>query len=225
MSSLQVPSSGRGSYRWDDEVLPGVKWGKSGWVPSPAYWAMLADGADREVDAYISPGKTPLVEDVAFCLLGGYGVRMEVNRAAWERLRLEGVFENTLIQPAAIEALLREPMNVNGRLVRYRFPRQRAHRLSFAFRYLENGSPPTNDVQAFRRSLMHLPGIGPKTASWIARNWLGSDDVAILDVHVLRAGCLMGLFPSDYRLPRDYEALEQRASYSSRLLSEFQHRF
>ena len=57
---------------------------------------------------------------------------------------------------------------------------------------------------------MELPGIGPKTASWIVRNWLGSDDVAILDVHVLRAGILMGLFPEDCRLPKDYEVLEKK---------------
>jgi thermostable 8-oxoguanine DNA glycosylase len=57
---------------------------------------------------------------------------------------------------------------------------------------------------------MELPGIGPKTASWIARNWLGTDEVAILDVHVLRAGTMMGLFPKNYRMPRDYVFLEER---------------
>jgi thermostable 8-oxoguanine DNA glycosylase len=56
---------------------------------------------------------------------------------------------------------------------------------------------------------MGLPGIGPKTASWIVRNWTGTDEVAILDVHVLRAGQLMGLFPREIKLPRDYGRLEQ----------------
>jgi N-glycosylase/DNA lyase len=55
---------------------------------------------------------------------------------------------------------------------------------------------------------MRLPGIGPKTASWITRNWLGSDAVAILDVHVIRACCLMGLFSEPICLRREYEVLE-----------------
>jgi thermostable 8-oxoguanine DNA glycosylase len=57
---------------------------------------------------------------------------------------------------------------------------------------------------------MAIPGIGPKTASWIVRNWTGTDEVAILDVHVIRAGQLIGLFPKHIRLPRDYSALEAR---------------
>jgi endonuclease III len=46
---------------------------------------------------------------------------------------------------------------------------------------------------------MSLPGIGPKTASWIARNWLDADDVAILDIHIMRVGQVIGLFPLSKR--------------------------
>jgi thermostable 8-oxoguanine DNA glycosylase len=59
-----------------------------------------------------------------------------------------------------------------------------------------------------RNDLMAFPGVGPKTASWIVRNLTGSNDVAILDVHVIRAGQTMGLFPHEIRLPHDYEVLE-----------------
>ena len=34
--------------------------------------------------------------------------------------------------------------------------------------------------------LLDVPGIGHKTTSWIARNWLHADDVAILDIHIMR---------------------------------------
>jgi thermostable 8-oxoguanine DNA glycosylase len=61
-----------------------------------------------------------------------------------------------------------------------------------------------------RQLLLSIEGIGPKTASWIVRNVMGSDDVAIIDIHILRACTGMGVFPSDIRLPRDYEPLERR---------------
>ncbi|MGK7863061.1 hypothetical protein [Falsiroseomonas sp. E2-1-a4] len=57
---------------------------------------------------------------------------------------------------------------------------------------------------------MRLNGIGPTTASWIARNWLGAASVAILDIHVIRAGQLIGLFEQEVRLPRDYFGMERR---------------
>jgi thermostable 8-oxoguanine DNA glycosylase len=57
---------------------------------------------------------------------------------------------------------------------------------------------------------MTIRGIGPKTASWITRNWLGCDQVAILDIHIIRAGLLIGLFKVDQKVERDYEAMEAR---------------
>lgn len=197
-------------FEFDDEVVPGVRWGHSGLVPSPAFWATLAASADLETDAYICPRDTPLIEEVIFCILGGFGIRMEVNRAAWEALQCAGIFRGEIVKSSRIESILRQPLDVGGRKIRYRFPKQRAHRIATALRRLEACPPPTDSVHSFRQALMELPGIGPKTASWIARNWLGSNEVAILDIHVLRAGSAMGLFPIRYRLPNDYEMLERR---------------
>jgi thermostable 8-oxoguanine DNA glycosylase len=198
-------------FRPDDEVVPGVLFGSPEWVPTPAFWATLADRFDPETDDYVSPAGTPLAEDLAFCLLGGYGIKMELNRAAWERLSNAGVFQADVIPSRnELEELLSEPLNVNGRLQRYRFPRQRADRLFVALTSINESPPPTDDAIRFRDNLMLLPGIGPKTASWIVRNWSGSDEVAILDVHVLRAGAIIGLFPENYRLPKDYVSLERR---------------
>lgn len=56
--------------------------------------------------------------------------------------------------------------------------------------------------------LMQLPGIGPKTASWIARNWMDADDVAILDIHIMRVGQAIGLFPRELTVERHYRELE-----------------
>jgi thermostable 8-oxoguanine DNA glycosylase len=201
----------RRDFRPDDEIVPGVLFGSPEWVPTPAFWAALADQEGEDADDYVSLPGTPLAEDLAFCLLGGYGIKMELNRAAWEKLNDAGVFQADPVPSRnKLEKLLSEPLNVNGRLQRYRFPRQRADRLFTALTSIKKSPPPTDSPIRFRDSLMTLPGIGPKTASWIVRNWSGSDEVAILDVHVLRAGTIMGLFPENYRLPKDYVALERR---------------
>jgi thermostable 8-oxoguanine DNA glycosylase len=60
-----------------------------------------------------------------------------------------------------------------------------------------------------RDALVTLPGVGPKTASWIVRNWRGSDEVSILDVHILRAGRTLGIFPEEWRVERNYRELEE----------------
>ncbi len=195
----------------EDEIIPGVVFGRREWIASPAFWVAMVDLHGDEVESYSSPSDTPLAEDLAFCVLGGYGVKMELNQAAWLRLREARIFSRDPVPCAhEIEHLLSIPLNVGGRLQRYRYPRQRAHRLNVALNAIRTKPPSTEDPLRFREQLMELPGIGPKTASWIARNWLGTDEVAILDVHVLRAGTMMGLFPENYRLPNDYSALERR---------------
>jgi thermostable 8-oxoguanine DNA glycosylase len=199
------------SHDPDAEVVPGVKWGRPEWVPSPAFWLMLANNADEEHDNYIAPQGTPLHHELGFCLLGGYGVRMEMNRATWLMLLGEGILEVGRRPSASeIESLLRRPVTVGRTQARYRFPKQRAQRLSVALRMIEEEPPSIGSSAEFRRCLMQIPGIGPKTASWLARNWLGSDDVAIIDIHVLRAGQRMNLFMPNVRLPDDYSELESR---------------
>lgn len=198
----------------NEVVVPGVVWGRPEWVPSAAFWASMVAWADETTDGFVER-EVPLAEAVGFCLLGGYGITAEVNHAVHEHLRENGAynFASTLpVEPTAkrLESLLREPINVGRRRVRYRFPHQRAHRLAYALRQLAEDPPPTGNANVFRDHLMRINGIGPKTASWVARNWLGSTAVAILDIHIIRAGQIIGLFPQDVRLPRDYFPMERR---------------
>jgi N-glycosylase/DNA lyase len=192
------------------ELMPGVRWGRPEWVPSAAFWAFMVGRASEPVDGFVGR-EVSLAHEIGFCLLGGYGITAEVNHAVHRALAADGIFEPGR-SPGAdeIEALLRRPVRIGERSVRYRFPKQRAARLADALTLIETDPPPSSDALAFRRHLMRLPGVGPKTASWVTRNWLGSDEVAILDIHIIRAGLLIGLFERPIRLPRDYEALERR---------------
>ncbi len=75
---------------------------------------------------------------------------------------------------------------------------------------LSQNQPPTEDDLEFRRWLLQLGGIGPKTASWITRNWLRSDRVAIIDIHIQRAGLLMGLYNLKQSPAKEYFDMEDR---------------
>ncbi len=193
----------------DVEVIPGVKWGRPEWVPSAAYWAAMSrfEGEDED---YVRLEAT-LKEQVGFCLLGGFGITAEMNHAIYSLLDTEGIFAPGRDASAQeITVLLREPVAVGGKLKRYRFPNQRAARLAGALRRVEEAPPCTDDPLKFRRELIQIPGIGPKTASWITRNWLGCDKVAILDIHIVRAGLLIGLFAPHQNVARNYEEMEAR---------------
>jgi N-glycosylase/DNA lyase len=199
-SGLQNPS---------DEIMPGVQWGRPEWVLSPAYWAAIVKSSAFECELFEQPRS--LKAEVCFCLLGGYGITAELNCAAYKRLEHAGILETEDSPKAAIiEALLLEPLDVGGRGIRYRFPRQRGKRIAAALAHMAVTPPPQTDSLELRRYLLSMEGIGPKTASWIARNWLGCDKVAILDIHVERAGRRIGLFDPHERLPRDYFSMENK---------------
>src|SRR5262249_41598769 len=106
--------------------------------------------------------------------------------------------------------ILAEPINIGSRGIRYRFANQRSGYLSRALTKLYDSPPPTHNALAFRNWLLDLKGVGPKTASWITRNWLDSDQVAIIDIHVYRAGLLMGLYQADESPLKDYFKMEQK---------------
>lgn len=184
-------------------------WGDIHELGTAAYWI-------EQTRRFAAPpnyrlGET-LAEEVAACILGGHGIPAEIGLAAFASLR-----EARLLcppgDPERIAARLREPLRVGGRSrpVHYRFASQRAARVSAALVIL-GAHPAPEEPLALRDFLLTFPGIGPKTASWVVRNWTGCDGVAIIDVHVQRAGVAAGFFSPHWRLPRDYARFEQAFS-------------
>jgi N-glycosylase/DNA lyase len=192
------------------EVMPGVVWGHHYATFTPAFWATQA-WFDREDKLYSNfrIGDT-LPEEIAACLLGGYGIPAEVGLAAFYSVRDRGLLLGSAPSTETLYKVLSKPLLVNKRPVRYRFAAQRSMYLSEALIALDSDQPPANDDQAFRQWLLNLRGIGPKTASWITRNWLSSDQVAIIDIHIHRAGLLMGLYQNSLSPSKDYFEMETR---------------
>lgn len=187
-------------------VLPGVPWGAYEQLFTPAFWAARAFLEEGALGNY-RLGRT-LREEVVACLLGGYGIPADVGLLAFTRLRDAGALE-TLETPSRIYELLSMPLDRGGRSVRYRFAAQKARYVAAALGRLVDMPEPPGDRE-LRDALCELPGVGHKTASWITRNWRGSDQVAILDVHVCRACELADVFPSGQDPSKDYLRLEAR---------------
>jgi len=149
-------------------------------------------------------------EEVAACLLGGHGIPAEVGNAAFARLKQEGLIQELCDNTDSIEKALHEPLQIGNRLIRYRFWRQKAKYLASAFHHLRSEDLPLEHAVNLRNKLLTWCGIGPKTASWIVRNWLNSDAVAILDIHVVRAGMLMNLYRQEEEVEKHYLQMEEK---------------
>ena len=191
-------------------LLDSVRWGSFEHALTPAFWVSQAWMAGVNVSRDFCLG-TSLTEEVTICLLGGHGAPAEVGVVAAQRIL--GEIRNTasgLLSQDELEKLLLAPMVVRGRPVCYRFAAQRAKYLAASLRELACIDETVLGDIELREALRRLPGIGPKTASWIVRNRRGSDNVAILDVHIVRACEIMTVFPRHSDPARKYFELEQR---------------
>jgi N-glycosylase/DNA lyase len=191
-------------------AVAGVPWGRPDELFTAAYWMtqywMHEDGFPNRCHRL---GRT-FEEEVVACLLGGHGILAEVGVAAFERLRDQGLIAGPAPSVEVLSANLRQPLMLEGRDIVYRFWSKKARYVSGVLKTLKQQPAPLDSPRGLRDHLMQLPGIGPKTASWIVRNWLGSNEVAILDIHVIRAGQLMGLFSTIDRVEQHYLGMEQR---------------
>ncbi|SIS10890.1 Thermostable 8-oxoguanine DNA glycosylase [Microbacterium sp. RURRCA19A] len=145
-----------------------------------------------------------LRDEILACVLGGYGVRWSAVSPYIERIRESGALARDVVAIDELRLLLTEPVLIDGRWQRYRFPNQRARRLSSALNAVcEREYSKLGDLE-LRDALMLIEGIGPKTASWVVRNHRASDRVAIIDIHIARAGIVAGVFDPAWDVNRHY---------------------
>lgn len=162
--------------------------------------------------------------ELLFCLLGGHGVSYELATSASQVLADRGIFSSCERRGDRLQRYVQdllgrpwyEPRRLDGEGRRYRYPKRKAALLRGADDWLlANGGAgllealrAIDDERRRRTWLCGCPGVGPKTASWVLRNVGLGDELAILDVHILRALENAGRLNS-YHLPRDYDSVEQ----------------
>lgn len=192
----------------DQLLLTGVRWGAVDEFPTPAYWMQQALTHRLEA-APPAPSGRSLAEEVGASLLGGPGIPAAVGLAAFARVRERGAF----VQPGVCELMLTdwlsEPLDVEGKLLGFRFAAQKARHLAAVMPALLS-APDFEAGQDVRNWLMALPGVGPKTASAIVRAWSASEEIALLDAHLLRVGQVIGLFSRKLTVERHYLEAEAR---------------
>lgn len=193
-----------------EEVLPGVLWGDPWTLFTPSHW--LAQAWMSELDRkheYRYRARDGIVGELVFCLLGGYGITAELATAAYELCKELGLLVRFETRSEAWTDALSNRLQVGGRELRYRFPNQKARFLANAMAFVSSNTLCSGSGLSLRDQLLEVTGVGYKTASWVARNALDCDDVAVLDIHVVRAGRLCGLFTSSQKVERDYLEMER----------------
>ncbi|PVY57926.1 MULTISPECIES: 8-oxoguanine DNA glycosylase [unclassified Simplicispira] len=191
---------------WND-----IAWGEHYCLFTPAYW--VSHVWMNQLDTVVSSpyySQRSLAEEIAFCMLSGFGITAELAGAAFQTCRSRGLIEQRCTEPDVWTDTLKTPLWVNGKEVHYRYPNQKAKFLADAMNHLDAGHIECGSGRALRDSLLQIKGCGHKTAGFIARNYLDSDEVAILDIHVVRAGLLLDLFSEQDTVEKDYEEMEQR---------------
>lgn len=198
------------NYHYDTqhEVLPGVAWGDYKLLFTPAYWKLqyiLHEKLNRSITYKLGSN---IIEEIVACLLGGFGFKSELGIAAFDRLKKSNMLR-TNISFDEICNQLKSPFSINNKLVHYRFYNQKAYYIYDFLNRDDLSNIPIHDDIQLRNWLMTVKGIGPKTASWITRNYLNSENVAIIDIHIYRAGVISGFISKNLNIQNDYFEIEK----------------
>ena len=181
---------------------------------------------------WFSASEAELLFELVACILGSQ-VPYEVALAAAEEIRNVGLLENPIkqycfpIYERAIYDILRQPLHNPGWAPtgrRYRFAKIRANHISRTLWaiYSDGGSlkgrlGACKTASEARRTIVELGvGIGPKQASLFLRNIGFTDELAILDTHLLRFMRLFGLLHQAIRpisSLQNYETIENHLRY------------
>lgn len=149
-----------------------------------------------------------LREEVVACLLGGYGLKAELGLLAFHRIKnLRLIREGVRLED--IEDAISAPFRWKGKEVHYRFSHQKSRYIFYFLQRSDIDELENLSGSRLRDKLMTIKGIGPKTASWIARNYSNCEDVAIVDIHIYRAGRLAGFVNPKWDMQKDYYKIEE----------------
>lgn len=204
LHTLTLPAS-------NDEVMSGLQWGFFDQPGTAAFWAATVWMSYEDDNFKTHKLGETILEEIMACLLGGFGLKAEIGLAAY--FKIKNYYNNSgkkIFSQDELEEKLSEPLSINGKYLKYRFPKQKAKYLAGILNnFDENKFATLSDLEA-RNYLITFPGIGYKTASWVVRNWRSSDEVAIIDVHIMRAMQILGVYEQGACPQKDYLMLEKK---------------
>lgn len=197
-----------------EEILySSIKWGKIESIFTPAFWFSQVLMHKTKQDEFIYKIGNNLEEEIVVCLLGGFGIKEELCLASFQALKKHNVIEDIeKISIEKIKYILLNEVKINNRTIKYRYYNKKSEYIYNALIKLKKDN---YDIKSFsdielRNYLTTFQGIGLKTASWIVRNYLNSDNVAILDIHIHRAGILTGFFDINDSIEKNYLHMEKK---------------
>ncbi|WP_373031425.1 hypothetical protein [Sulfurovum sp.] len=202
--SLNLPDA-------NEKIMGSLQWGKFEEFFTPAYWyaqTWFFEQNDSPALNY-TLGRS-FEEEVVACLLGGYGIPSELGNAKFRQFQQSKIFRIKAISYQDIEKIMTSPVHHHGKDKKYRFAKQKAKYIYDALEKMRTINETSLSDRELRDFLLTINGIGPKTASWIVRNYRNSDDVAILDIHLYRAGLLAGFFDKNDKVDKHYFNMEDK---------------
>lgn len=171
-----------------------------------SYWEVQYYLDDSSYDCFKLGSN--LKEEVVACLLGGYGLKAELGLLAFHRVKNFRLIHRG-VSLSEIEDAISAPFRWEGRDVHYRFSNQKAKYIYWFLQRDDIDEMENMYGSMLRNRLLTVKGIGPKTASWIARNYGNCEDVAIVDIHIYRAGRLAGFVNPKWDMQKDYYKIEE----------------
>jgi hypothetical protein len=200
-SSWPPPSDERISFGVQGEAWE-VSWGRHDKFGTAAYWIdQTISGGYADDDAFET---MDLKSATVWGLLHGHGVVAEVANAYLDEVM--GLLKKDETPSAtAVAEVLATPIKGIGL---YRYPNRKAAFISEAAARLVS-DPPPDDVDALRRYLMRLRGVGPKTAALIEMGLRGPHaEVHVNDIHLRRALLRSGVFRAYWDVDQHYDRFE-----------------
>lgn len=159
---------------------------------------------ERIREASVERSEQCLWRELSTCLLSSQ-VPYDLAIAASDAIAETGFWSCSVASSAdgaeQLAGILEQPFAVHGRHRHYRFPRLRARQLMATRQAVEAAGGLKPLLRSFENGegarhwfIVHAPGMGPKQASMFLRNIGASDDLAILDRHVIRYMQEVGLW-------------------------------
>ena len=140
--------------------------------------------------------ESKLWEELVCCVLSSQ-VKFELSQAVTQNIRRNGLLDLKVFDSSyedRLREILRSPVMVDGRAVKYRFPNAKAKQIAAARENIYGSGISLREIldgysepSELRTALVNLvPGLGMKQASMYLRNVSNSFELAVIDVHVLR---------------------------------------